>query len=308
MPALGHDLVPYRDQMNGLWSSANNDKQFIAQHTTESESGNTNVIAYLERTEAGSYQTMVDFDGEEVRMVPDDKQAWGAMSQGNRRGLHVCVMGRAEWSRDRWLQEGKLLERTAMRYAAWSKEYGIPLVKISAGQAANGERGVLGHIDISAAFGESDHWDPGHNFPYDVVIARAKEILGGDVEQPGGEDGMANADDVMVQFQGPGHQGWPQLRPFPNNQDEVYSVFWNRLLASEEGQTMVQALATLVFEATLRIDPYRADKLSALGPETVLGHAAAAHGAGLDVLQEVKALSDKVDELIRLVGNLTKES
>ena len=119
---------------------------------------------------------------------------------------------------------------------------------------------------------------------------------------------MANADDVMVQFQGPGHQGWPQLRPFPNNQDEVYSVFWNRLLASEEGQTMVQALATLVFEATLRIDPYRADKLSALGPETVLGHAAADDGAGLDVLQEVKALSYKVDELIRLVGNLTKES
>lgn len=308
MPALATDLVPYREQMNGLWNNANNDKQFIAQHTTESTGGNTNVIAYLERTRAGSYQTMVDFDGEEVRMVPDDKQAWGAMNQGNRRGLHVCAMGKAEWSRDRWLQEGKLLERTAMRYAAWSKEYGIPLVKISAGQAANGERGVLGHIDISAAFGESDHWDPGHNFPYDVVIARAKEILGGDVEQPGGEDGMANADDVMVQFQGPGHQGWPQLRPFPNNQDEVYSVFWNRLLASEEGQTMVQALATLVFEATLRIDPYRADKLSALGPETVLGHAAAAHGAGLDVLQEVKALSDKVDELIRLVGNLTKES
>ena len=308
MPALGHDLVPYRDQMNGLWNNADNDKQFIAQHTTESESGNTNVIAYLERSQAGSYQTMVDFDGEEVRMVPDNKQAWGAMGQGNQRGLHVCAMGRAEWSRDRWLQEGKLLERTAMRYAAWSKEYDIPLVKISAGQAANGERGVLGHIDISAAFGESDHWDPGYNFPYDVVIARAKEILGGDVGQPGGEDGMANADDVLIQFQGPGHQGWPQLRPFPNSQDEVYSVFWNRLLAGEEGQTIVQALATLVFEGTLRIAPYRGDKLDELGPETVLGHAAAAHGAGLDILKEVRALSAKVDELTVLVTNLTKEN
>lgn len=295
MPALGTDLYPYREQMNGLWNQADNDKQFIAQHTTESESGNTNVIGYLERTKAGSYQTMVDFDGEEVRMVPDDKQAWGAMGQGNQRGLHVCAMGRAEWSRDRWLQEGKLLERTAMRYAAWSQEYGIPLVKISPAQARNGERGVVGHLDISEAFGESDHWDPGYNFPYDVVIARAQEILGGaPVEQPGGEDGMADADQVMVQFQGPGHQGWPQLRPFPNNQGEVYSVFWNRLLGSEEGQTIVQALASLVFEATLRIDPYRGQKAAQLGPETVLGHAAAAHGGTRDILDRLDGLERDV--------------
>ena len=308
MPALAQDLYPYREQLSGLWNNSDNEKQFIGQHTTESEGGNTNVIGYLERTKAGSYQTMVDFDGEEVRMVPDDKQAWGAMNQGNRRGLHTCVMGKAEWSRDRWLQEPKLLERTAMRYAEWHRLYDIPLVKINAEQARNGERGVLGHIDISEAFGESDHWDPGYNFPYDVVIARAKEILGGDAGQPEGGDDMATADEVLTQFQGPGHTGWPQLRPFPNNEGEVYSVFFNKLLDGEEGQTIVQALATLVFEGTLRIEAYRGDKLAALGPETVLGHAAAAHGAGLDILREVKALSDKVDELTRLVGNLTKEN
>lgn len=179
MPPLATDLVPYREQMNNLWTAADNTRQLIVQHTTESEGGNTSVIGYLERTRAGSYQTMVDFDGEEVRMVPDNRQAWGAMNQGNRRGLHVCAMGRAAWDRDRWLREGKLLERTAMRYAEWSRLYGIPLVKISAADAARGVRGIVGHIDISAAFRESDHWDPGHHFPYDVVIARAKEINSG---------------------------------------------------------------------------------------------------------------------------------
>lgn len=183
MSALGTGLVPYREQMNGLWNPGDNTKQLIVQHTTESEGGNTGVVGFLERTRNGSYQTMVDFDGEEVRMVPDNRQAWGAMNQGNRRGLHTCAMGRAEWDRARWLREGKLLERTAMRYAEWNRSYGIPLVKISAAQAAAGTRGIVGHIDISAAFGESDHWDPGHNFPYDVVIARAKEINAG-----GGED------------------------------------------------------------------------------------------------------------------------
>jgi len=297
MPALGTDLVPYREQFDGLWNNAPNNFQFIAEHTTESEGGNTSVLGYLKRTQAGSYQTMIDFDGEEVRMVPDDKQAWAAMNQGNRRGLHTCAMGKAEWSRDRWLQEGKLLERTAMRWAEWSRLHDIPLVKIGPEQVANGERGVCGHIDITNAFHESDHWDPGYNFPYDVVIARAKEINGG-APADQGEDDMANANDVLIQTMGPNNNGWPQLRPFPNNQGEVYSVFWNRLLGTEEGQTMVQALASLVFEATLRIDPYQADKLTALGPETVLGHAAAAHGGVLDILAALKSIEGKLDQIL----------
>ncbi|WP_028477913.1 N-acetylmuramoyl-L-alanine amidase [Nocardia sp. CNY236] len=194
MTALGTDLVPYREQIGArLWNAADNTGQVIVQHTTESEGGNTSVIGYLERTRAGSYQTMVDFDGEEVRMVPDNRQAWGAMNQGNRRGLHVCAMGRAEWDRARWLREGKLLERTAMRYAEWSRLYSIPLVKISAPQAAAGQRGIVGHIDISAAFHESDHWDPGHHFPYDVVIARAREINTGSTNK---EDTMPSAQDI----------------------------------------------------------------------------------------------------------------
>lgn len=291
MPALGSDLVPYREQMKGMWNNAPNEFQFIGQHSTESEGGNANVIGYLERNwGTGSYQTMVDFDGEEVRLVPDDKQAWGAMPQGNRRGLHTCVMGRAGWSRDRWLQEGKMLERTAMRYAEWSRLYGIPLVKITAYQARAGERGIVGHADISEAWDESYHWDPGPDFPYDVVIARAKEILALGVSD------MADAADVMVQFMGVGNKGWVQLRPFPNEKSEAYSVFKNRLLTSDEGQTMVEALATLVFEATLRIPAYRGDKLPTV-PETVLGHAAAAHGAVLDLTEIVKKLAADVAAL-----------
>ncbi|MFG1794125.1 peptidoglycan DD-metalloendopeptidase family protein [Nocardia sp. NPDC049149] len=171
------DLMPYREQLHGLWNNADNTAQVIVQHTTESESGNSNVINYLEKTGNGSYQTMVDSDGEEVRMVPDDRQAWGAGSAGNRIGLHVCAMGRAAFSRERWLSETRLLERTAMRYAEWSRAYGIPLVKLGPAEVRAGERGICGHADISAAFREVDHTDPGVNFPYDVVIERAKQLL-----------------------------------------------------------------------------------------------------------------------------------
>ncbi|WP_029931084.1 peptidoglycan recognition protein family protein [Nocardia otitidiscaviarum] len=199
MAPLATDLVPYREQMGArLWNAADNTRQLIVQHTTESTGGNTSVIGYLERNRNGSYQTMVDFDGEEVRMVPDNRQAWGAGNQGNRRGLHVCAMGRAEWDRARWLREGKLLERTAMRYAEWNRRYGIPLRKITAAQARAGERGILGHIDISAAWREVDHWDPGHHFPYDVVIARAIEINNGGPAAIPEEDDMPSAHEIAA--------------------------------------------------------------------------------------------------------------
>lgn len=200
MAPLGTDLYPAREQLGAkLWNAADNRKQFIAVHTTEATAGNTSVIAYLERNRSGSYQVMIDFDGEEVRMVPDGRQAWAAMKQGNARGLHLCVMGRAEWNRERWLQEGKLLERTAQRIATWSRDYGIPLTKINAQDARAGARGVLGHIDISQAWGESDHWDPGHHFPYREVLARAAEILGAPIASPDtdGEDMALSDDDVQ---------------------------------------------------------------------------------------------------------------
>lgn len=225
------ELAPYREQVGAqLWSAAGNTEQLIVQHTTESESGNTNVIDYLEKTRNGSYQTMIDFDGEEVRMVPDNRQAWAAMASGNRIGLHVCAMGRAAFDRARWLSERLLLERTAMRYAEWSRLYGIPLVKIGPAEIRAGVRGVCGHIDISEAFGESDHSDPGRNFPYPEVIGRAKQLL--NQEEPmsaaevqqiqdfvAGFCGPIGADvkDIREQLCGAGsrdsgqYAGWPQL-------------------------------------------------------------------------------------------------
>ena len=44
-----------------------------------------------------------------------------------------------------------------------------------------GQRGICTHADISAAFRESDHTDPGSGFPLDLVIARARELNQGGI-------------------------------------------------------------------------------------------------------------------------------
>lgn len=251
------DLMPYREQLNGLWSGSDNTRQVIVQHTTESEGGNTNVIGYLEQTRNGSYQTMVDFDGEEVRMVPDDRQAWAAMNAGNRIGLHVCAMGRAAFTRDRWLSETRLLERTAMRYAEWSRLYGIPLIKLNPTDVRAGKRGVCGHADISAAFRESDHTDPGANFPFDVVISRAKQLLDPTQEAPMSAAEVKQVQDFVAGFVGPIGSDVKDLREQAcgaGQRDAGQYDGWPQL----GGRTIVDALA--VIGSTLGIPGFTAAK------------------------------------------------
>jgi hypothetical protein len=64
--------------------------------------------------------------------------------------------------------------------AAWIAEeaaaFGIPIVKLSAGPAQSGGRGVCQHADLGAAGG--GHHDCGPHFPIDEVLAMASTGVG----------------------------------------------------------------------------------------------------------------------------------
>jgi hypothetical protein len=93
---------------------------------------------------------------------------------------------------------------------------------------------------------------------------------------------MSAASDLVTQFMGAGmKRGWSGLRPHPDPKGTVWSVFLGRALAADEGQTLIEAIGTVVHETTLRIKPYRQGVQKDV-PETVLGHAAGAHGTALD--------------------------
>ena len=161
----------------GMWNNASNTKQVIVFHDTESSAANGS-IDWMRSQQNGSYHYIVDVDGDVFRMVPDQYQAWGAMPTGNRIGLHVCATGFAKWSTAQWNKHPDLIENVAKIVGDWSRMYGIPLRLLTPAQVRAGQRGVCTHNDISLAYRESDHTDPGKFFPETDVLTRAEKYLG----------------------------------------------------------------------------------------------------------------------------------
>ena len=206
-----------------LWDKPLTTYQFIALHSTESDRAMA-AINWMESQENGSYHDLVDTNGDEYRMVPDDKQAWAAMRTGNARGLHLCVAGRAAWPRSRWLGFNAQMVTAAARIAYWSQMHAIPLVRIGPADLRAGKKGICTHADISQAFRESDHTDPGVNYPVPELIGMALNQGGlsmSDVDAinkfTAGFNGPIGSDvkDCRQQLTGGldkgQYPGWPQL-------------------------------------------------------------------------------------------------
>ncbi|MEJ4100644.1 hypothetical protein V5S96_09795 [Corynebacterium mastitidis] len=88
-------------------------------------------------------------------------------------------MAYASSRRGDWLAADHQLELGAAVVADWCKRYGIPVVKINGVDLCAGKRGIGGHGDAAAAWGETDHSDPGAGFPWDVFIQKVQRHISG---------------------------------------------------------------------------------------------------------------------------------
>lgn len=106
-----------------------------------------------------------------VRCLPDDTIAYHAPPNARSLGYEVC--GEASYSREQWLSDAvwPAVQRTAAQVKADAATYGIPLVKLTVADLLAGKQGVCGHVDVSQAWHQSDHTDPGPGFPWDRFMA-----------------------------------------------------------------------------------------------------------------------------------------
>jgi hypothetical protein len=110
--------------------------------------------------------------------------AWHSGHGGtNNRSIGIEHSGYASQTREEWLDEYgmKMLDRSARLFAEIGHGlYGIPAVKLSPEQVANGEAGICGHADVTYGYKiYGGHTDPGKQFPWDVYIDLCNKHIGG---------------------------------------------------------------------------------------------------------------------------------
>jgi N-acetyl-anhydromuramyl-L-alanine amidase AmpD len=170
---------PYLGPAAHTSSGANKPISRIVMHSTVSpcKPGGAQAIARYFRSKAagGSAHYVVDPTGA-VQVVYDDTIAWHAPPNPHSIGVELCDMPGSDEAHKasvkRWNDKNHsaMLDHAAELVAGLCLAYDVPIRKIGPGQLKAGQHGICGHVDVSTAWHQSTHWDPGH-FPWADFIA-----------------------------------------------------------------------------------------------------------------------------------------
>lgn len=121
---------------------------------------------FHQQSSAGSAHYVIDVAFEQHTLA-EMLIGWHAPPNQFSVGIEIC--GQATYTRDEWLspQVWPAVERAALRARDVCDRRGVPWVKLGKYELRAGARGVCGHVDVSEAWHESDHTDPGPAFPWD---------------------------------------------------------------------------------------------------------------------------------------------
>lgn len=117
-------------------------------------------------TREASAHYFVDRDSV-VQSVNEGDTAWHAPGV-NERGIGIEHAGYAKQTASEWgdAYNRAMLALSARVSAEIADRWGIPVRRLTVEQVRAGESGFASHNDVSKAFGRSNHWDPGPNFPW----------------------------------------------------------------------------------------------------------------------------------------------
>jgi hypothetical protein len=99
---------------------------------------------------------------------------------------HICMPGRVTQGRDGWLDAASRdgIRAVANFIVQQSQIDGFPLERCSVSDLLAGDGGYCGHVDVSNAWHDSDHTDPGPTFPWDVLAADIAALTQNDPKPP----------------------------------------------------------------------------------------------------------------------------
>lgn len=201
MSARGLSEIAVMQALAAYRSTRREAVRVVVVHTDEGgevEGGALALAHYLQRPAAqrrgsrGGYHETVD--SRDFVVCAADFEVVNGAAGANEYGWHLCVKGYAHQTRADWDDPYSRAELSlaAARVRAACDRLGVPARKIDAAALRRNERGICGHADVTAAFGESTHTDPGSNFPWATFVA----LVHGPLTAPEGDDDVPKP--VMV--------------------------------------------------------------------------------------------------------------
>lgn len=160
---------PYR--FHGYLKAREN-KRVIAIHTAEnspSVSSAEAIARYFATTDrAASYHTVFDSTGP-VPLIPRDGVAYGIRNFNSPAIQFSAATRTIYWGKDKaW--DDATIKHMAQSLARASRDFDIPIQRISAGAARNGAKGVVSHAEMDP----TRRSDPGAKFPWNQFLSLAK--------------------------------------------------------------------------------------------------------------------------------------
>lgn len=170
---------PYLGPAAHTSSGSNKPVHRVVIHSTVSPcepGGARDIAAYFRKEIAGGSAHYVVDPAEDVQVVFDSVIAWHAPPNPNSLGIEMCDIpgpvpndkpgtaafkaARRAW---RWVKPNQraMLRRTAKLTAQLCAAYDVPPTFLTVADLKAGKHGVTTHNNVSQAFHQSTHWDPG---------------------------------------------------------------------------------------------------------------------------------------------------
>lgn len=113
---------------------------------------------------------------EVIQSVWERNRAWAA-PPCNTNGIHIEMAGRAGQTASQWKDDYSIsmMKLTARLVAELVQAYdNIPVRQLSTANVRKGWGGITGHVNVSQAFRQSNHTDPGVNFPWTFFMQEVR--------------------------------------------------------------------------------------------------------------------------------------
>jgi hypothetical protein len=148
--------------------------------------------AYFTSQSSGGSAQYIEGVEREDHCVADAAIAWHAPPNIHSIGIEITADGgnvsafnppSHAYTRTQWLspQVWPAVVRAASRTRELCLRLSVPIVLLSAADLVAGKHGVCGHDDVSAAWHQTNHSDPGPNFPWAEFMAL---VMGSTVPTP----------------------------------------------------------------------------------------------------------------------------